>query len=82
MDVPGSLPDGLRYVEKSDLTRKRRTVVATRDYDVGEEFGPFTGKFVKEGFGCCNPSTWEVRANCDPPTQKVAHPHFVSRFRK
>ena len=66
-DAPGSvtgLPDGLRYGEKTDLTtmKKKRVVMATRDYDSGEQFGPFTGKFVKGGFGCCDPATWEVQS--------------------
>ncbi|XP_041470439.1 histone-lysine N-methyltransferase PRDM9-like [Lytechinus variegatus] len=53
------LPDGLRYTE-DEKEKKISGVVATKDLEVGMQFGPFTGEFVKEGLGCFNPNTWEV----------------------
>lgn len=53
------LPDGLEFTE-DEKEKKISGVVATKDFDPGVEFGPFTGEFVKEGLGCFNPNTWEV----------------------
>lgn len=53
------LPEGLEFTE-DEKEKKISGVVATKDFDQGVEFGPFTGEFVKEGLGCFNPNTWEV----------------------
>eukprot|EP00057_Strongylocentrotus_purpuratus_P013793 XP_011668267.1 PREDICTED: uncharacterized protein LOC582550 [Strongylocentrotus purpuratus] len=53
------LPDGLEFTE-DEKEKKISGVVATKDFEPGMEFGPFTGEFVKEGLGCFNPNTWEV----------------------
>ena len=56
------LPSGLCYVETVDacMESKYMGVLATRDFAMGEEFGPLAGDLVQDGLGCCNPTTWEV----------------------
>ena len=58
--MSADLPEGLVYIEVVDEASSKKAVFTTKEFEEGQEFGPFTGEFVKEGLGCYNPSTWEV----------------------
>nr|XP_054760081.1 zinc finger protein 729-like [Lytechinus pictus] len=55
---PSGLPSGLAFIRTSEC--KIKGVISTKDLLEGKKFGPYTGEFVKEVIGGCNPSTWEV----------------------